>query len=647
MKTSRLIYISFLTTLLFGISGIAVKADTIDSAGPKIEKVPMQQNQTITLTDDDVSIEDGIITDVENEDLARQLLQGGHLVVPATLQGETVTGIGPDAFSTDNLSTVGDIDEAGVGIPEYRGIKAVTFEAPNQIKTIDYNAFYGNQLTSIDLPGVTTIGDESFTGNELTSVSPPNVQTVGKWAFTNNKLTRVDLPKATQLATGAFSENRLTSISLGQADIEMSARAFGDQFQIPTGPDENHLVLVSKDLLPVDVVTKDPLTWAALTKTINASFKIAGVEQINPDHVDVDVLANDTDVTVAKVKNDQNKRQMTDLPKPADTPNQFTVIMHYEAQQNDGLGENATNPEPIHRLGGYDLGAFVKVVKQPEIPVVPPVKPSQPRPTNPQTTPTPNRSSESIGAAESPTTAVSQPGAIPTPDHPLAQKNQAVYAVKTINLYKDKDMQSRDRIATYTKKPRINRPMFVVTKQVKASNGQIVYAVRDVNHHSTTAGKTGYITSDWAFVRPVYYQSNHQQLTVINPTGVNEYTHKNLTGKVKNLKQGTKLKVKGFIKYHLTTRYLLSNGHYVTGNRKMVTAEKYQQPKKVKIVKATYLYSNTNFDKHVKQLKTGTILKVNKVVYAHPYSLRVTGSQRFQVKGGYVTASPKYVHVSY
>jgi len=60
-------------------------------------------------------------------------------------------------------------------------------------------------------------------------VSLPNVQTVGNWAFTNNKLTRVDLPKATQLATGAFSENRLTSISLGQADIQMSARAFGDQ----------------------------------------------------------------------------------------------------------------------------------------------------------------------------------------------------------------------------------------------------------------------------------------------------------------------------------------------------------------------------------------------------------------------------------
>ena len=62
MKTSRLIYISFLTTLLFGIGGIAVKADTIDSVEPKIEKVTVQQNQTMTLTDDDVSIKDGIIT---------------------------------------------------------------------------------------------------------------------------------------------------------------------------------------------------------------------------------------------------------------------------------------------------------------------------------------------------------------------------------------------------------------------------------------------------------------------------------------------------------------------------------------------------------------------------------------------------------
>lgn len=77
MKTSRLIYISFLTTLLFGIGGIAVKADTIDSVEPKIEKVTVQQNQTMTLTDDDVSIKDGIISPSFDNNIKFILESGG------------------------------------------------------------------------------------------------------------------------------------------------------------------------------------------------------------------------------------------------------------------------------------------------------------------------------------------------------------------------------------------------------------------------------------------------------------------------------------------------------------------------------------------------------------------------------------------
>ena len=118
-----------------------------------------------------------------------------------------------------------------------------------------------------------------------------------------------------------------------------------------------------------------------------------------------------------------------------------------------------------------------------------------------------------------------------------------VYSLKNIYLYKGSLFTNKGRKAFYINKPRVNRPMFVVQHSVVNKNGRVRYFVRDVNHHSKTYGWRGYITANKAFVRGVYYQNKPQVITVINPNGVNEYTAKNLTGKVKHIKQGTKILV--------------------------------------------------------------------------------------------------------
>ncbi|WP_162258714.1 DUF5776 domain-containing protein [Lentilactobacillus rapi] len=226
-----------------------------------------------------------------------------------------------------------------------------------------------------------------------------------------------------------------------------------------------------------------------------------------------------------------------------------------------------------------------------------------------------------------------------------SKKGEAVYALKKIYLYKNKDFKKSERIASYAQKPRINRPMFVVTDYAKSQAGATRYKVRDVNHHSKTAGMIGYITANWKYVRPVYYHSLHQTITVINPNGVNEYQNKNLTGKVKNFKQGTQLKVKGFVTHNLTTRYQLNNGNYVTANRKLVISGKLEQPTKIKAKKTIYRYSNANFGKRISKVKKGTVLKVKKWTYSKPYSLTSFGTKRYQVAGGYVTGNPAYVKI--
>ncbi|WP_249778595.1 DUF5776 domain-containing protein [Lentilactobacillus dabitei] len=230
-------------------------------------------------------------------------------------------------------------------------------------------------------------------------------------------------------------------------------------------------------------------------------------------------------------------------------------------------------------------------------------------------------------------------------DGKTSKKGEAVYALKKIYLYKNKDFKKSERITSYAKKPRINRPMFVVTAYAKSKAGANRYKVRDVNHHSKTAGMTGYITANWKYVRPVYYHSLHRTITVINPNGVNEYRNKNLTGKVKNFKQGTQLKVKGFVTHNLTTRYQLTNGNYVTANRKLVISGKLNQPTRIKVKKTIYRYHNANFGKRISKVKKGTVLKVKKWTYSKPYSLTNFGTKRYQVVGGYVTGNPAYVTI--
>ena len=62
----------------------------------------------------------------------------------------------------------------------------------------------------------------------------------------------------------------------------------------------------------------------------------------------------------------------------------------------------------------------------------------------------------------------------------------------------------------------------------------------------------------------------NKKVTVIAKKGVNAYKNANLTKKVKYYKTGSHLKVKKMVKHNLTTRYQLSNGDYITSNKKLV-----------------------------------------------------------------------------
>lgn len=142
-----------------------------------------------------------------------------------------------------------------------------------------------------------------------------------------------------------------------------------------------------------------------------------------------------------------------------------------------------------------------------------------------------------------------------------------VYAKTAIYKYKTPNFKKSQRVVKYTKKPRVYAPTFKVTKAVKDSHGNWRYKV---------AG--GYITANTKNVALLYWQSKkYTKLYTINPKGAYEYKSQTFAKKnrVKHLKKGTVVKVTGIIHHGMATRYVLTNGNYITGNKQYVSPTKF------------------------------------------------------------------------
>lgn len=298
-----------------------------------------------------------------------------------------------------------------------------------------------------------------------------------------------------------------------------------------------------------------------------------------------------------------------------------TILKAVKAAQKTILGQgyhlSATVGDP---QGIFALGKPVAVIYKYEKSVTPPNPIPKPEP---KPTPTPT----------------------PKPNEPIAAKNEAVYALKKVYLYQKPTFKKSQRKAGYISKPRVYRPMFVVTGYARSTNGVLRYKLRDVNHLTKNRRKTGYITARWAYIRPVYYQSKHKTLIVINPRGVNEYRAADLSGKVRNFKQGQVLHVKKFVHHNLTTRYVLTNGHYITGNRKLVQMGRKSFPKAVKAKTAINRYTTVNLTHKNKHYRKGKVFKVRAINYSHANSVTHHGTMRYKVIGGYITANRHFVKV--
>jgi hypothetical protein len=182
---------------------------------------------------------------------------GGAVVIPDTINGYPVTGIGSQAFQSDSVTSV-IIPNSVTGIGDYAfrycsGLTNVTI--PDGVTSIGQNAFlFCTSLPSVTIPGtvknlginafggcqnlknvtiangVTDIGEQAFLGTGLTNIVLPNsVITIEGFAFFGCPATSLTLSShLTNIETQAFwSCSNLTSVTIPPSVTIIGYRAFG------------------------------------------------------------------------------------------------------------------------------------------------------------------------------------------------------------------------------------------------------------------------------------------------------------------------------------------------------------------------------------------------------------------------------------
>ncbi|WP_056965832.1 DUF5776 domain-containing protein [Apilactobacillus ozensis] len=155
-------------------------------------------------------------------------------------------------------------------------------------------------------------------------------------------------------------------------------------------------------------------------------------------------------------------------------------------------------------------------------------------------------------------------------------KPVAIYTGKSVKLYYDPSFKNRLNWK-YSDKDSLNlgRPAFIVKRVMYGINGKpVAYYVQNMDYktyNSNSYKKFGWIRATGNAIRGLYYRNaSSKTLVVTSKGGINYYNNASLSGKSGHYKNGKKLHFKKIIKNGITTRILLSNGKYISGNKLLV-----------------------------------------------------------------------------
>lgn len=234
-------------------------------------------------------------------------------------------------------------------------------------------------------------------------------------------------------------------------------------------------------------------------------------------------------------------------------------------------GLSQTQPNDLVMIWGdgqyFNGQMHVKVtVKQPT-----PVKPDGGSQTTTPTKPTTPTTPVTVAAATPDTTAPTTP-VVATPAAPTviqtamsahaAFKPFMIYTKDALNRYTQATFKENKIKKSYRKYTRQTAPTFKVVGVKKSVNGHLRYLLSNGT----------YVTARKDFVANLYWQGKHYTKIRVDRTiyehQTTKFTKKN---RVRVFKQGKVVTVKRIIHRGYMTRYQLTNGHWITGNKQFIT----------------------------------------------------------------------------
>lgn len=162
------------------------------------------------------------------------------LVIPDTIRGQKVKGIGSSAFAdNENIRSVILPETAThIGLNSFKNCTNLESVTGGRITHINFNAFANSTISTFSFETVKSISDKAFYGcTNLKDVNLPNVEkigvsafenvqsietlnsekliSIGNYAFRGTCVSSVNLPNLDTLGTGAFEKcSNLTSVSM-------------------------------------------------------------------------------------------------------------------------------------------------------------------------------------------------------------------------------------------------------------------------------------------------------------------------------------------------------------------------------------------------------------------------------------------------
>ncbi|GAW98210.1 leucine-rich repeat domain-containing protein [Secundilactobacillus mixtipabuli] len=477
----------------------------------------------ITASDVTIDADTGRITDFTNAEKAALLLAGGELVIPKSItkdsQNIPITGIA-DAQSKEGGPgyELGVFDQAYLSYLTDKngpGISKITFEEPNHIRYIGEYAFWGNQLTKLTLPVATEIGEGAFANNQLTTLNLPAATEIGEGAFGGNQLTTLNLPETTEIGKEAFRENALISINLNK-DVNVNPFAFTNQ-------DISHEVMPNKD---------GEIGFAALKPTLlkRTDDQIKAVSRVAFDGEESIELENGVTLQA-----DNDNKKITGASHPV--------------QYSAGLDMDLESEGPLP--GDYSISSYSLTVNPfKENPGGNGGLPGNGNSGNDTDT---NPDTGNGGGNDGNET---KPQPVPKPEE---RRPHTVYAKRGMRLHRNVSLTSP--IRSYKKQSRAKAASFRVRGIAYDRNGKKRYKVDG-----------GYITAGSSYVADSHFRSNKVRQVRVLSNRVNSYKDVKLSSnkKVRSYKKGTKLRVKRVVNWGRATRFELTNGRYITGNKQLL-----------------------------------------------------------------------------